>query len=878
MEGSRRLITWLGFVGVALLFSAEPLAIPAIEPAEKVLFGPSVLPQADTHGSWASDGDRLRLLEAAGDGQAYWFPIDADASFNDGFVRARFELGKRMDGSLLFRVQGDPIDYALLDGYALDIAKDTVSFVRWDRGVMRQLDDELKLSKLSKLDSIELVLWFVGPFMTAQLYDGEKLKPLGSLVVSDSQYTGGRVGLRAFKKQDAETALTLLSVARASTAHLIEPEVVGPERYLRLGREDLDRIPKHAKWSVIQELGEATLVQASRRDAELIARAGIRAQSIEAESSYWHTNADYREAKRRSLEEGSAVSLDASYLDAEMIELVLRDYARRYPEQTRLVELGRSHRGAPIWALKLSSEPDDEDRPAVLLNGGHHGLELLTSLFVLDAVQQLLENPEGLEQVSRWMKGLEIWAVPLVNPDGNLNFMQHSIYSGRKNGRDSFLSIGRFACSPNTKLSTAEIPPECRDDTFTSLVFDSLSGVDLNRNYPFRWNTGGEKTSNSSSRHVWYRGPFAGSEPETQAMMRLADARHFVASISYHTMASAILVPYTIDDTPNPEPNEAWTVAEEIAAQCPEQVKGKHYKVRRNLYSVDGVDQDWLRAAHGTVALLVEGVLHNPSGDRRRESVVLNRCTWQGLFARIVEGPSVYGNVKDESGNPVLAQISLEEQQLSLGERWMTRCSDGRYERMLEAPGRYTVVARVGEQELRQTVKLKAGQRKRVDFVFESLELPAMDRSLCAEPSMCAAATLCEARAGRCVQPGMQALSCIFDGECVADGEQRGAKRCDAVRFALEPVMEPDTAQSLESAAEPEPSSDVPKPLAAEPKSLEADCALGSSEPPQSAATEDPTRSSEASCHVQGLNRDARIALWWLAPVLLSAAGLRRNA
>ena len=49
--------------------------------------------------------------------------------------------------------------------------------------------------------------------------------------------------------------------------------------------------------------------------------------------------------------------------------------------------------GRPLLALKISDHPErDEDEPAVLLNGSHHGNELLPVEFTLDAVQQLLEG------------------------------------------------------------------------------------------------------------------------------------------------------------------------------------------------------------------------------------------------------------------------------------------------------------------------------------------------------------------------------------------------------------------------------------------------------------------------------------------------------
>ena len=70
--------------------------------------------------------------------------------------------------------------------------------------------------------------------------------------------------------------------------------------------------------------------------------------------------------------------------------------------------------------MKISDNPeDDESEPAVLLNGSHHASELLSVEYPLDAAAYLLENYARDRQVKRWVNDLEIWVVPMVNPDGN---------------------------------------------------------------------------------------------------------------------------------------------------------------------------------------------------------------------------------------------------------------------------------------------------------------------------------------------------------------------------------------------------------------------------------------------------------------------------
>ena len=498
------------------------------------------------------------------------------------------------------------------------------------------------------------------------------------------------------------------------------------------------------------------MIRTDRRGLALLRRAGVDLLDIVAEPRRAFHDSAYRRCKAQwpiPTEKGFAI--DTCYKDAEMVEALLHAYHDRFPQLTELVHLGTSHRGRPILALRIRSPRDNPHRAAVMLNGAHHGLELLPTEYVLDAIQILLESDATDPQVKRWRDHLDIWAIPMVNPDGNQHYFDHSAYTGRKNGRDTFQGDG----------------------------FSPAHGVDLNRNYPFRWATSGERGGSSRPRHPWYRGPAPGSEPETQALMALADAKHFVASISYHTLSTVILAPYTIDDVPNPEPNEAWTIAQEIADLTPTQPNNRRYRVQRNIYSVDGVDQDWFRAAHGTVALLIEGALHNPPSDeRRRSSVELNRMTWMALFDRVLDGPSIYGHLRDSQGLPVVAEVNLAEVRLNAGEHWTSRCRDGRYERMLAAPGTYTVqVSSKGVLLAEQRVRISAGERRRLDFDLSEPPTLPLAQAMCPQPEMCAVATYCAALRGQCPLGG-ELDHCRIDEGCWPNGAahpQAPCLRCD---------------------------------------------------------------------------------------------------
>lgn len=129
------------------------------------------------------------------------------------------------------------------------------------------------------------------------------------------------------------------------------------------------------------------------------------------------------------------------------------------------VKIGESVRGRPILAHRLG-EPADNGVPTIVLIGAMHGNEQRTR----PALWSILDGEPLI--------GAELWVVPTYNPDG--------IAAGtRKNAR----------------------------------------GVDLNRNFPYRW---ADLDGNYES------GPRPASEPETRAVMRFLGRVRPDRILSFH--------------------------------------------------------------------------------------------------------------------------------------------------------------------------------------------------------------------------------------------------------------------------------------------------------------------------------------------------------
>ncbi|MEM6533170.1 MAG: M14 family zinc carboxypeptidase [Myxococcota bacterium] len=309
-----------------------------------------------------------------------------------------------------------------------------------------------------------------------------------------------------------------------------------------------------------------------------------------------------------------ATSQTPESVTAEMEAL----YAR-YPAFIERSEIGTTHLGTPLIALRIGSHPEDRSRPAVLLSGCQHANETSTPLHVLDAARTLLERRHEAPY-SDWFRQMTLVVVPLVNPDG---YVQRT----RKNTRPI-------------------------DDTQRRV------GVDLNRNYPFGWHKAPTRFTSADPNSRFFRGPSPGSEPEVQAIMDLARRERFVAAINYHSAATKLIVPYSAPGVIE-QPQLPWEVAEAMLDALPHRFRGRRYRATRGLYPVSGGEKDWLFHEFGTLAYVLELPYRRPEGARLDESITHSRGAWETLFSRFVSGPSVSVRVQTPSRRPVDATVEL---------------------------------------------------------------------------------------------------------------------------------------------------------------------------------------------------------------------------
>ena len=582
-----RALAWLPCAVTALLAAREAAAVTTPLADETVLVGPRQAPtSADGQGDWSTVPGPLLLRSLHPTHAHLWLARAPELA--DGFVRAVVDVPRHGKLTLIVRATpavGEALDFS---GVGLEVTRSGAQWLRWDRGRVRPLDKPVPLQRPPWRGALrlEIELFLVGPQLGAHILDGDSLETLAATTLSDATWLRGRVGIHLDARHPQPPRLLLLAVRRTDTAVTPTPGPTSPWRFLRAAPQEADQ------W---RRALAATLPRvAVEPEGGEVLRADVLALERLHRLAVW-PNLVLADAPFRWLIDGA----HSRYLDPEGLRARLQAWALRRPEQATRIALGTSAGGRPIEALRLGNPKGIP----VLVVGGVHGDELLSVNFALDVAEQWLTATN--ERAGRWRAGLDLWLVPMLNPDGVARCLDVSSYSGRKNGRSG------DAGEP---------------------------GVDLNRNFPFRWGELGESGSHTRPGDPWYRGPSPGSEPEVQALMRLAEDRRFVAALSYHTLGTVILPAYTIPGGANPDPDPVLALAETMAAAAPLQPNGKRFRVQRRIYPVDGVLEDWLRARCGTAAVLVEGPLQNPlSAAAVDRAVAAVRPTWQALLDAVLE-------------------------------------------------------------------------------------------------------------------------------------------------------------------------------------------------------------------------------------------------
>jgi hypothetical protein len=187
-----------------------------------------------------------------------------------------------------------------------------------------------------------------------------------------------------------------------------------------------------------------------------------------------------------------------------------------HPGLTKVESIGKTVNGQDILALKLTGnarKTKDGAKPSVLYMSNQHAREWITPEMTRRLMHYYLDHYGTDRRIRKIVDTTELWFVLSANPDGyDYTFKDSSTRLWRKNLRD---------VNGDGVISTGD-------------------GVDLNRNFAYKWGYDDEGSSPSPTSET-YRGAAPGSEPETRALDRFEKRVHFTYGINYHSAAELLL-------------------------------------------------------------------------------------------------------------------------------------------------------------------------------------------------------------------------------------------------------------------------------------------------------------------------------------------------
>lgn len=279
----------------------------------------------------------------------------------------------------------------------------------------------------------------------------------------------------------------------------------------------------------------------------------------------------------------------------------MREFAAANP-QAKMFGIGESVMEQKIYCIRYG-----EGEKKLFLNGAHHGLEYITSAFLMQFLREYAKSVSEREPLfgydtSRLYERVTLFVVPMVNPDG---------VDIAVNGLDITNSYHRRL------ISMVGI------HSFNSVWQANANGVDINHNYDASWSVVKKEPAPSK-----YSGPYAQSEPETRAVVELVRAEDFDMLMAFHSQGGEIY--YDFDSM-------AETRAREIAERMSRE---SGYPVRTPVGTAAfGGCKDWFIKEFGRSGFTIEmGKGKNPLdekclGEFYEENAKIVLCAMEELCA-----------------------------------------------------------------------------------------------------------------------------------------------------------------------------------------------------------------------------------------------------
>jgi carboxypeptidase D len=342
------------------------------------------------------------------------------------------------------------------------------------------------------------------------------------------------------------------------------------------------------------------------------------------------------------------------------METLLKNYAKKYPDVTRLYSIGKSVRGRDLWVMEITDHPGihEPTEPEFKYVANMHGNEVVGRFLCILLIQALLESYGRNMVLTKLVDETRIHIMPSMNPDGFEDSVEGDCNSenGRRNAHH----------------------------------------IDLNRNFPDQYTS---RTQNRAFRR----------QPETLAIMNWIHQIPFVLSANLH--GGSLVANYPFDGnaqftekgySKSPDDatfrylalsysrnHESMHEGKPCEKECTNPLMGEEFPDGitngANWYSLYGGMQDYNYLHTNCFEITLElGCFKYPYAKDLEKYWQQNR---KAIFAFIEEAHrGVKGVIKDPAGNPI-SNVSIHVNGI---DHDLYSAMDGDYWRLL-SPANYTI-------------------------------------------------------------------------------------------------------------------------------------------------------------------------------------------
>jgi len=266
-----------------------------------------------------------------------------------------------------------------------------------------------------------------------------------------------------------------------------------------------------------------------------------------------------------------------------------------YPQYvTAPIAIKESYQGRPIMAFQLGELKDTSTKSQVLFTGLHHAREPVSLAMILKIflvkLHELIHRGPG----NHFFDHCDILFLPIINIDGYSYITQNFNQTG-------------FSINDLKRKNFNHTVPCYKSEKKIDPV---NSGVDLNRNYDFKFGIDNEGSVADPCDEI-YRGAAPFSEPETQAVKFLVEkSGKIVSAMNFHAYGNLWITPYCYYKNKDYEKlmsPEVYSFYRSFESEIKSMGFLKTGSAEETIvYVANGEASDWMLGRHGIISFSPE--------------------------------------------------------------------------------------------------------------------------------------------------------------------------------------------------------------------------------------------------------------------------------